>query len=45
MGFLAGAAKSGLALKAAKIIRREASKPQNQRKAKEMLAKLSRRGR
>ena len=40
MGFLGKAIKGGLALKAAKVIQREAAKPENQRKAKEMLAKV-----
>ena len=39
MGFLRGAIKSGLAIKAVNIIKREAAKPENQRKAKELLAK------
>ena len=45
MGFLSGAMKSGLAIKAAKMIQREAQKPENQRKAKEMLAKVKNRKR
>ena len=40
MGFLGKAIKSGLAVKAAQIIQREAQKPENQRKAKEMLVKM-----
>ncbi|MFH5823855.1 hypothetical protein [Georgenia sp. AZ-5] len=43
MGFFGKAIKGGLALKAAQIIKREAAKPENQRKAREMLAKLSER--
>ena len=41
MKFISGAIKSGLALKAAKIVQREMSKPQNQRKAKELLGKVT----
>ena len=41
MGFLGKAIKSGVALKAAKIIQREASKPENQRKAKELLGRVT----
>lgn len=44
MGMLRGAMKTGIALKAAKIVRREASKPENQRKAKAMLQKVTQRG-
>ena len=40
MGFLKNALKSGLAAKAAQIVIREASKPENQRKAREMVQKL-----
>ena len=40
MGFLGKAIKSGLAVKAAQIIQREAQKPENQRKAKELLVKM-----
>ena len=39
MGFLGKAIKSGLAVKAANVLMREAQKPENQRKAREMLAK------
>lgn len=39
MGFLGKAIKSGLAVKAANIVMREAQKPENQRKARELLAK------
>jgi hypothetical protein len=39
MGFLGKAIKSGIAAKAGRIIMREAQKPENQRKAREMLAK------
>ena len=46
MGFLGKAAKAGLAAKAIQIARREASKPENQRKAKELVQRLAdRRGR
>ena len=44
MGFLGTAMKSGLALKAASFVRREAAKPENQRKAKELFAKITGRG-
>ena len=37
--------KSGLALQAAKVIQREMSKPENQRKAKELLGKVAQRRR
>ena len=40
MAFLGRLAKTGLALKSAQVIKREASKPQNQRKARELVAKL-----
>ncbi len=43
MGFFGKAIKGGLALKAAQIIKREAAKPENQRKAKEMFQKLQQR--
>ena len=39
MGFLGKAIKSGIAVKAANIVMREAQKPENQRKARELLAK------
>jgi hypothetical protein len=39
MGFLGKAIKSGIAMKAGQIILREAQKPANQRKARELLAK------
>lgn len=44
MGLLGGAMKSGLALKAARIAKREMSKPENQRKAKDLLGKVRGRG-
>lgn len=40
MGMFGKAIKSGVAIKAIQVVKREASKPENQRKAKEMLAKL-----
>ena len=43
MGFLGKAIKSGLAVKAANIVMREAQKPENQRKARELLAKAKNR--
>ena len=44
MGLFRGALKSGLAIKAAKIAKREMSKPENQRKAKDLLGKVKNRG-
>ena len=44
MGLLKGALKTGVMLKLVEIARREASKPENQRKAKEWLNKASNRG-
>ena len=45
MGLLKGAMKAGIAMKAIEIARREAAKPANQQKAKELLRKVnSRRG-
>lgn len=44
MGFLGKAIKSGIALKAMRIAQREMSKPENQRKAKELLGKVTQRG-
>lgn len=35
--------KSGVAIKAIQVAKREASKPENQRKAKELVAKLQQR--
>jgi hypothetical protein len=40
MSFLKKALTSGVAAKAAQIVMREASKPENQRKAREMVQKL-----
>ena len=40
MSFLGRAIKSGVALKAAKIAQRELSKPENQRKARELANRL-----
>ena len=40
MGLFKGAAKAGIAAKAIEIVRREAAKPQNQAKARELLGKL-----
>ena len=45
MGFIGKARKTGLALKAVDVVRREASKPENQRKAKEFAEKLRNRKR
>ncbi|GGC04009.1 hypothetical protein [Cellulomonas carbonis] len=44
MGFFGKAIKSGIAVKALKVAQREMSKPQNQRKARELLQRVSRRG-
>lgn len=44
MGFLGKAMKSGIALQAMRIAQREMSKPENQRKAKELLRKATNRG-
>jgi hypothetical protein len=44
MGFLGKALKSGIALQAVRIAQREMAKPQNQRKAKELLSKVANRG-
>jgi hypothetical protein len=44
MGLLKGALKTGIVVKAIEIARREASKPENQRKAKELLARVTNRG-
>lgn len=43
MGLFKNALRSGLALKAIDIARREAAKPENQRKAKELLKRLANR--
>ena len=43
MGMLKGAMKAGIAMKAIEIARREASKPANQRKARELFAKVNNR--
>ncbi len=40
MGFLKKVIRSGVAVKAAQILMREAQKPENQRKAREMAQKL-----
>ncbi|MFS0698782.1 hypothetical protein AB6N24_02300 [Cellulomonas sp. 179-A 4D5 NHS] len=37
--------KTGAAIKVAQVVQREMSKPENQRKAKELLTKATRRGR
>jgi hypothetical protein len=41
MGLLKGAMKTAIVAKAVEIARREASKPENQRKAKELLTKVT----
>lgn len=45
MSFLGKAMKSGLALKAAKIAQRELSKPENQRKVRELAQRIAERRR
>jgi hypothetical protein len=40
MSFLKKAIRSGVAMKAAQVVMREASKPENQRKARELVQKL-----
>jgi hypothetical protein len=44
MGFLRKAVRGGIAMKVLQIARREAAKPQNQAKAKELLGRLTSRG-
>ena len=41
MGLIKGALKSGLAVKAAQVAKREASKPENREKAKRAYARFS----
>lgn len=43
MGLLKGVLKAGIAMKAIDIARREASKPANQQKARELFAKVNNR--
>ena len=45
MGFLNKAITSGLAVKAARIAQREMAKPENQRKARELLQRVTQRRR
>jgi hypothetical protein len=45
MGLLRGAAKAGIAMKLLEIAQREARKPENQRKARELFAKAAARRR
>lgn len=45
MGLFKGAVKAGIAMKAIEIARREASKPANQQKAKELFRKVTTRER
>ncbi len=42
MGMLRNALKSGIAVKALQVARREASKPENQQKVREMMGKVTR---
>jgi hypothetical protein len=44
MKLMRGALKSAIAMKAFEIVKREAAKPQNQQKAKDLLAKVANRG-
>jgi|EndMetStandDraft_3_1072993.scaffolds.fasta_scaffold2678891_1 hypothetical protein len=44
MGFLGKAMKSGIALQAVRIAQREMAKPENQRRAKELVRKVTKRG-
>lgn len=41
MSLLRSAIKSGIAVKAVQVIKREASKPENQRKVKEAIGRFS----
>jgi len=41
MGIIKGALKSGLAVKAAQVAKREASKPENRAKAKQAYARFT----
>lgn len=43
MGLFKGAAKAGIAAKAIQVIRREAGKPQNQAKARELVRRFQER--
>lgn len=45
MAFLRNALRTGVALKAAEVVKREASKPGNQRKAREFAEKIRNRKR
>lgn len=45
MGFLRNALRSGVAIKAVQVVKREASKPENQRKAREFAEKVRNRNR
>lgn len=45
MGFLRNAMRSGIAVKAVQVVKREASKPENQRKARELADKVRNRRR
>ncbi|MFN3601246.1 MAG: hypothetical protein ACK4UY_07660 [Dietzia sp.] len=45
MAFLRNALRTGIALKAAEVVKREASKPENQRKAREFADKVRNRRR
>ncbi|GAA1731890.1 MULTISPECIES: hypothetical protein [Dietzia] len=45
MAFLRNALRSGIALKAVQVVKREASKPENQRKAREFAEKMRNRRR
>ncbi len=45
MGLFKGAAKAGIAAKVIDVVRREAAKPQNREKARELARKVRARGR
>ncbi len=45
MAFFRGMVKSAVVAKAVQIVRREMAKPENQRRAKELLAKVTQRRR
>lgn len=42
MGLLKGAIKAGIVVKVADVVRREAAKPENQRKARELVDRIRR---
>ena len=42
MGMIKGALKAGIVVKVVDVVRREAAKPENQRKARELVARVRR---